>query len=134
MPPNHVAPDHADTTREKYAEWALGYSGGRTTDRRLHPDEPAPTMTVSDGVQPIHFQGRSPSTPGEPVDDVRRLTVREVARLQTFPDLVTFAGTRVEQYRQAANAVPPNLVAHLAGHLREVVVGCDQRSTDVTII
>jgi len=66
--------------------------GSRTTDRRLHPDQPAPTMTVSDGVQPIHYQGRSPSTPGEPVDDVRRLTVREVARLQTFPDMVTFAG------------------------------------------
>jgi len=107
VPPNHVAPDHAEETRAKYAEWALGYCGSRTTDRRLHPDQPAPTMTVSDGVQPIHYQGRSPSTPGEPVDDVRRLTVREVARLQTFPDMVTFAGTRVEQYRQAANAAAP---------------------------
>ena len=134
VPPNHVAPDHADSTRKKYAEWKLGYSGERTTDRRLHPEEPAPTMTVSDGTAPVSHVGQSPSTPDEPVDDVRRLTVREVARLQTFPDLVTFAGTRVEQYRQAANTVPPNLVAHVVGHLREAVLKRDQRSADITTI
>jgi len=39
--------------------------------------------------------------------------------------MVTFAGTRVEQYRQAANAVPLNLVAHLTGHLREAVLERD---------
>jgi len=85
VPPNHVAPDHAEETRAKYAEWALGYCGSRTTDRRLHPDQPAPTMTVSGRGSANSLSGRSPSTPGEPVDDVRRLTVREVARLQTFP-------------------------------------------------
>jgi len=66
VPPNHVAPDHAEETRAKYASGRSGTAGSRTTDRRLHPDQPAPTMTVSDGVQPIHYQGRSPSTPGEP--------------------------------------------------------------------
>ncbi|WP_066418881.1 DNA cytosine methyltransferase [Halorubrum aethiopicum] len=133
VPPNHVAPDHADATRAKYAEWELGFCGSRTTDRRLHSDRPAPTMTVSDGTPPVSFVGRSPSTLDEPVNDVRRLTVREVARLQTFPDMVTFAGTRVEQYRQAANAVPPNLVAHLAGHLRDAVLEHEQDSADVPI-
>jgi len=63
VPPNHVAPDHAEETRAKYAEWALGYCGSRTTDRRLHPDQPAPTMTVSDGVQPIHYQDGRPRRP-----------------------------------------------------------------------
>ena len=47
-------------------------------------------------------------------DGRRRLTIREAARLQSFPDLFTFCGTKNSQYKQIGNAVPPFLAYHLA--------------------
>jgi len=120
MPPNHVAPDHAAETQRKYADWERGYCGRRTTDRRLHPEEPAPTMTVSNGTPPVHYQGRAPEVDAS-VSKVRRLTPREVFTLQTFPPQFCVGETRTEQYRQGGNAVPPLLANHVADHLLRTV-------------
>lgn len=72
---------------------------------RLKYDEPSGTVVnvrKSMWIHPMHH---------------RAISVREAARLQTFPDSFVFCGTKDSQYQQVGNAVPPILAKAIAEHL-----------------
>lgn len=110
---NHTAPDHTKTVVEKIRSTDVGESiyeswGSKT---RLNPKQPAPTLKAGK---------RSTFHHAHPVDD-RGLTVRERARLQTFPDSFRFCGPITEQRRLTGNAVPVNLARAVAQVVKNVL-------------
>jgi len=78
-----------------------------------------PSETLTDARLPD--KKRAPGPASSHFDGARRLTVRECARLQSFPDWFVFTGTKTSQYAQVGNAVPPLLQSHIAAHLRSEV-------------
>lgn len=66
-------------------------------------------------------------------DQDRTLTVREAARFQTFPDRFVFRGSRVEQYRQIGNAVPPLLGMAVAGAIRAMHAASTRRKQAIAV-
>lgn len=146
VPPNHEPQEHREDTRERLATIPLGETTGTTSNARVAPDEPSMTITGGNGTPPVHYQGGHvpgdvAETPAKTIratrpylkekhtehegwaDDVRRLTVREAARLQSFDDWFVFKGGKEEQYRQVGNAVPPRLQQHVAAHVARILGG-----------
>ena len=87
-----------DTPNHEYSKYKVEYRD-YTAHRQTNPDLPSPTILArgngGGGVCAIpHYNGK------------RRLTVRESAAVQTFPDDFVFTGVRGSCYRQIGNAVP----------------------------
>jgi DNA (cytosine-5)-methyltransferase 1 len=84
------------------------------TPRDLHLDRPARTVTCRNLAGATGDMHRVALPDGRR----RRLTVREGARLQSFPDWYEFQGSETSCYNQIGNAVPPMLAYHIAASFR----------------
>ncbi|MCM1315428.1 MAG: DNA cytosine methyltransferase [Prevotella sp.] len=81
---------------------------------QIKADKPAPTIrSEHHGNIEGHYRTTKPETPDD-VTGWRRLSVRECARLQTFPDNFEFPVSSSDAYKQIGNAVPPVLAWHIA--------------------
>ena len=93
--------------------------------RDLYPDRPARTITCRNLAGATSDMQRVRLADGRR----RRLTYREAARLQTFPDWFEFSGTETKQFYQIGNAVPP-LLAYKIGQQVKNTYYLEQKSEE----
>ena len=110
--PNHETRSHKAGSIERYMRLDYGQRDQLGRVDRLDPTLPSKTV-IAGGT---NGGGRSHLHPEIP----RTLSVRECARLQTFPDDYVFLGPTARQFTQVGNAVPPVLAATLAASLAQV--------------
>lgn len=112
---------HSVATLEQLADLVRALPSLKHSQRALDADSPSPTVTtLPDDL--CHY------------DADRTLTVREMARLQSFPDSFVFKGkettggmrrrVEVPQYSQVGNAVPPLLAETLGEQLKNILSRC----------
>jgi DNA (cytosine-5)-methyltransferase 1 len=91
--------------------------------RKMWRDQPARTLMAhlgKDSYSHIHYDSRQ----------ARTISVREAARLQSFPDGFRFSGTMNPAFRQIGNAVPPLLAKAVAAHMMKTLKQADRETAD----
>lgn len=104
--------------RELWKDTVPPYDPGKFPNKwwKLVPSQPSRTLTAhlgKDTYSHIHYDARQ----------CRTISVREAARLQSFPDGFRFAGQMNAAFRQIGNAVPPLLAVAIGRALRKTLVG-----------
>lgn len=99
--------------QKEYMQWSFYLWWGKTwIARKISRDEPSLTLTCS----PAQKQ-----TERCHPEEIRPFTVREYARIQTFPDNWSFAWPMTQQYKQIGNAVPVNLWFEMAQAVKKLL-------------
>lgn len=124
VPPGGYWRDLPIDIQKEYMKRSFYLGGGKTgMARRLSWDEPSLTLTCS----PAQKQ-----TERCHPEETRPLTIREYARIQSFPDDWQFTGSTASQYKQIGNAVPVNLAYHIGRCLIAMLEGtCNDKNMEV---
>ena len=91
--------------------------------RKMWRRQPARTLMAhlgKDSYSHIHYDS----------EQARTISVREAARLQSFPDGFVFCGTMNPAFRQIGNAVPPLMAQALAGEIRRALLNEQERADE----
>jgi DNA (cytosine-5)-methyltransferase 1 len=115
---NHRIRPHGDRVRNRYLKIPPGARDRTDHTDRIHPDRPSGTVIVGSRAG----GGRPHIHPFIP----RHITVREAARLQSFPDWYIFQSTETWQYRAVGNAVPPLLAKAVCNSIRVALENIDR--------
>lgn len=126
VPPGKYWSSLPEKVQRSYMGASYFAGGGKTgIARRLSWSEPSLTLTCS----PTQKQTER-CHPGE----TRPLTIREYARIQTFPDDWEFVGSVSSQYKQIGNAVPVNLGYHVGLAIRAMLGNPARNAEGATLL
>lgn len=118
---NHISPNHPQETIKKIDSTEQGKPMYSKFKQRIRLRENAPSPTqLAGGIRP-QFQFGHPTQP-------RGLTIRERARIQSFPDSYVFLGGIVQERVQTGNAVPPLLIYSLTRPIAEDIIRKERKN------